>query len=53
MLIGYPTLRHPEGEDVLQPGDLACFPDGAEGAHKLTNPMRSTTGTASCNVGRK
>ena len=34
---GRPTLRHPEGEDVLAPGDVVCFPEGPEGAHKLTN----------------
>jgi uncharacterized cupin superfamily protein len=37
VLTGHPTLRHPHGEDVLAPGDLVCFPDGEEGAHKLTN----------------
>ena len=31
------TVRHPEGEDVLGPGDLVCFPAGPDGAHKLTN----------------
>jgi uncharacterized cupin superfamily protein len=34
---GRPTLRHPEGEQVLERGDLACFPCGPGGAHKLTN----------------
>jgi uncharacterized cupin superfamily protein len=34
---GRPTLRTPQGEDVLEPGDLACFPSGPDGAHKLTN----------------
>ena len=37
MISGHPTLRHPGGEDVLDPGDVACFPPGPEGAHKLTN----------------
>jgi uncharacterized cupin superfamily protein len=37
VLEGRPTLRHPEGEDVLEPGDVVCFPEGPEGAHKLTN----------------
>jgi uncharacterized cupin superfamily protein len=37
VLTGRPTLRHPEGEDVLEPGDVVCFPEGPEGAHKLTN----------------
>ncbi len=42
VLGGTPTLRHPEGVDVLQPGDLVCFPDGAEGAHQLTNNAADT-----------
>lgn len=37
VLDGRPTLRHPGGEDVLEPGDLVCFPEGPEGAHKTTN----------------
>jgi uncharacterized cupin superfamily protein len=34
---GRPTLRHPGGEDELEPGDLVCFPEGPDGAHKVTN----------------
>jgi uncharacterized cupin superfamily protein len=37
VLAGRPVLRHPEGEDELEPGDTVCFPAGPEGAHKLTN----------------
>ena len=37
VLTGAPTLRHPGGEEVLEPGDVVCFPTGPEGAHKLTN----------------
>lgn len=37
VLAGRPTLRHPDGEDELEPGDLVCFPNGPAGAHKLTN----------------
>ena len=37
VLAGRPTLRHPHGEDELAAGDLVCFPDGPDGAHKLTN----------------
>ena len=40
---GRPTIRHPEGEDELEPGDLVCFPEGPAGAHKVTN---RTDGTA-------
>lgn len=37
VVAGRPTLRHPGGEDELAPGDLVCFPEGPEGAHKVTN----------------
>jgi len=37
VLDGQPTLRHAGGEDVLEPWDVVCFPDGADGAHKVTN----------------
>jgi uncharacterized cupin superfamily protein len=37
VLEGRPTLRDPEGEHDLDPGDLVCFPVGPEGAHKVTN----------------
>jgi uncharacterized cupin superfamily protein len=37
VLEGRPTLRHPEGEDELEPWDAVCFPSGPEGAHKVTN----------------
>jgi uncharacterized cupin superfamily protein len=36
-LEGRPVLRHPGGEETLDPGDLVCFPEGPAGAHKLTN----------------
>ena len=37
VLEGRPTLRHPGGEDELEPGDTVCFPEGPDGAHKVTN----------------
>jgi uncharacterized cupin superfamily protein len=37
VLAGTPTLRHPEGRDVLAVGDMVVFPDGADGAHQLIN----------------
>jgi uncharacterized cupin superfamily protein len=37
VLGGAPTLRDPEGEHELAPGDLVCFPAGPDGAHKVTN----------------
>jgi uncharacterized cupin superfamily protein len=33
VLAGTPTLRSPEGERVLEPGDAVCFPAGPDGAH--------------------
>jgi uncharacterized cupin superfamily protein len=37
VLSGRPTLRHPQGEDELRAGDTVCFPEGPDGAHKVTN----------------
>ncbi|HEX2104554.1 MAG TPA: cupin domain-containing protein [Solirubrobacteraceae bacterium] len=37
VLAGVLTVRHPGGEDELEPGDVVCFRAGPEGAHKLTN----------------
>ena len=42
VVAGRPTLRHPGGEDELEPGDLVCFPEGPEGAHKVTNGTEET-----------
>jgi len=42
VLDGRPVLRHPEGEVELEPGDVVCFPDGPEGAHKVTNRRPGT-----------
>jgi uncharacterized cupin superfamily protein len=42
VLEGRPTLRHPEGEDELGPNDVVCFPEGPEGAHKVTNRTEET-----------
>jgi uncharacterized cupin superfamily protein len=42
VVAGRPTLRHPGGEDELEPGDLVCFPEGPEGAHKVTNGTGET-----------
>lgn len=43
VLAGTPTLRHAQGEDRLEAGDLACFPEGPAGAHRLLNGGRSAT----------
>ena len=40
VVAGAPTLRDPDGERVLTPGDLTCFPSGPEGAHAVRGPGR-------------
>ncbi len=37
VLRGEPTLRTPEGEQVLKEGDVVCFPRGKDGAHQIIN----------------
>jgi uncharacterized cupin superfamily protein len=37
VLGGTPTLRSPDGEERLEPWDVACFPRGPEGAHSIRN----------------
>jgi uncharacterized cupin superfamily protein len=37
VLDGMATLRSPEGERVLGPGDTVCFPAGPDGAHLVRN----------------
>ena len=37
MIAGRPTLRDPEGEHELRPGDVVCFREGPEGAHQVRN----------------
>jgi uncharacterized cupin superfamily protein len=37
VLHGTPTLRHPEGSELLDPWDVVCFPRGPEGAHLVRN----------------
>ena len=34
---GAPTLRDPDGEHQLKPGDLVCFAAGPTGAHEVIN----------------
>jgi uncharacterized cupin superfamily protein len=42
VLTGRPTLRTPEGERELVPGETVCFPEGPAGAHKVTNAGEET-----------
>jgi uncharacterized cupin superfamily protein len=37
VISGHPTLRAPDGQRELQPGDSVLFPSGPAGAHGLTN----------------
>ena len=37
VLSGRPTLRTSDGDRELEPGDLAVFPEGPEGAHQVIN----------------
>ena len=34
---GEPTLRAPDGERTLRPGDVVAFPEGPGGAHQVVN----------------
>lgn len=38
VVAGRPTVRTPEGERTLRPGDVVCFPANADGAHTVTGP---------------
>jgi uncharacterized cupin superfamily protein len=44
VLTGRPVVRHPGGEDQLDPGDVVCFPKGPTGAHKVSNPAAARDG---------
>jgi uncharacterized cupin superfamily protein len=37
VLGGAPTLRHPDGQDLMAAGDIVCFPEGETGAHQFLN----------------
>jgi uncharacterized cupin superfamily protein len=37
VVAGRPTVRTPEGERELAPGDVVHFPEGESGAHQLIN----------------
>ena len=41
VLAGAPSLRHPQGQDDLETGDLVCFPEGPAGARSLFNQSES------------
>jgi len=37
VLSGTPSIRTPAGEEVLEAGDVVCFPRGEAGAHRIFN----------------
>jgi uncharacterized cupin superfamily protein len=37
VLSGTPTVRTPEGEEQLSPGDVVYFPEGPDGLHDFSN----------------
>ena len=41
VLRGEPTLRTPEGEQVLKEGDVVAFRRGKDGAHQIVNSSES------------
>jgi len=43
---GTPTLRHPDGEEQLEPWDVVFFPSGPAGAHLVRNNSESTARVA-------
>ena len=38
VLSGTLTVRTPEGEEELSPGDVVYFPEGRDGLHTFSNP---------------
>jgi uncharacterized cupin superfamily protein len=38
VLSGTPTVRTPEGEEQLAPGEVVYFPEGPGGLHAFSNP---------------
>lgn len=46
VVAGTPTLRHPGGEDQLEPWDVVFFPSGPAGAHHVRNDGDATARVA-------
>ena len=42
VLDGRVAVRTPEGEQELGAGDVVCFPEGPDGAHKMVNRAAET-----------
>ena len=51
---GCPTMRAPDGERVLEPGDVVHFPEGETGTHQFWNdtdePVRVLLGSSKSNL---
>ena len=47
VLDGQPTIRTPEGERVLEPGEATCFLAGPEGLHQVRNATDAPSGSRS------
>jgi uncharacterized cupin superfamily protein len=37
VLDGRLSVRTPDGDEIVEAGEAVCFPEGPDGAHKLTN----------------
>jgi uncharacterized cupin superfamily protein len=46
VISGTPTLRHPDGDDQLEPWDIVFFPSGPAGAHLVRNNSDSSARVA-------
>jgi uncharacterized cupin superfamily protein len=46
VVAGAPTVRTPDGEQTLEPGDIVCFPVGPNGAHRVQNASDSAARVA-------
>jgi uncharacterized cupin superfamily protein len=53
VLDGAATLRHPDGEEELEPWDVVCFAEGPQGAHKVTNRTDARVRVAMLSTKRK
>ncbi len=42
VLDGTPVVRTDDGEEQLRAGDAVCFRQGPQGAHKVSNPGKTT-----------
>lgn len=50
VLAGTPTLRHPDGQDPMGPGDIVCLQEGETGAHQFLNHSDTPTRILVCST---